>query len=123
MTLTNKLDRLMREKGINRRQLSQQSEIPYMTIVNFYKKGTENVKLSTLKKLANYFHVSLDYIADDSVETTFSQFARAELNDEEKLLIDNFHALNRTGRRAALAAVKGFTCLPEYTEAENEDVV
>lgn len=67
MGLTEKLDLLMAEKGLNRREFSVQSGIPYMTIVNFYNKGTENVKLSTLKKIAAYFGVSLDYIADDSV--------------------------------------------------------
>jgi len=66
MTFTEKLNGLMVKKGINRKQLSEQSGIPYMTIINFYEKGTENVKLSTLKKLAMFFDVSLDYIADDN---------------------------------------------------------
>ncbi|HCW80696.1 MAG TPA: hypothetical protein DG942_06275 [Ruminococcaceae bacterium] len=122
MTLTEKLDYLMQAKGINRRQLSQQSKIPYMTIVNFYKKGTENVKLSTLKKLANYFHVTLDYIADDSVNSTFSTTPIDTVASADKFLLDNFHKLNRKGREAAQAAVKSFTCLPEYTEAESEEV-
>jgi transcriptional regulator with XRE-family HTH domain len=105
MTLTEKLDSLMKEKGINRRQLSQQSEIPYMTIVNFYEKGTENVKLSTLKKLANYFHVSLDYIADDSIESVSSASvsSTAEFPDEEKRLLFHFHSLNFEGRQKLLS--------------------
>jgi len=68
MKLTDKIDLLMAEKGINKAVLSKHSEIPYSTIANFYEKGTDNVKLSTLKKLAKYFQVSLDYIADDDVE-------------------------------------------------------
>ena len=68
MKLTNKLDALMEEKDLNKRELSKQSGIPYMTIVNFYKLGTDNIKLSTLLKLAAFFNVTLDYIADDSVE-------------------------------------------------------
>ena len=68
MKLTDKLDYLLREKGINKMELSKGSGIPYTTIVNFYEKGTDNVKLSTLKKLANYLKVSLDYIADDDTE-------------------------------------------------------
>lgn len=69
MRLTDKLDQLMIEKKINRMELSKQSGIPYTTIVNFYEKGTDNVKLSTLKKLAKYFGVSLDYLADDDEES------------------------------------------------------
>ena len=68
MKLTDKLDLLMSEKGINKRELSKNADIPYMTIVNFYKKGTDNMKLSTLKRLSKYFGVTLDYIADDDVE-------------------------------------------------------
>ncbi len=68
MKLTDKLDLLMEERGINKRDLSRNSGIPYTTIVNFYEKGTKNVKLSTLRKLTDYFNVSLDYLADDECE-------------------------------------------------------
>ena len=67
MKMTHKLDLLMKERHLNKRQLSMQAHIPYTTISSFYDKGTENVKLSTLKTLASFFNVSLDYIADDSV--------------------------------------------------------
>ena len=68
MKLTDKLDGLMKEKGINKVELSELTGIPYMTIVNFYKKGTDNIKLSTLRKLSKYFKVTLDYIVDDDLE-------------------------------------------------------
>lgn len=68
MKLTDKLDILMDERGINNpSELSRQSGIPYMTIVNFYKLGTDDIKLSTLMKLKKFFKVTLDYLADDDV--------------------------------------------------------
>ncbi len=67
MKLTEKLDLLMKKKGITKADLSREADIPYTTIASLYDKGYENVKLSTLKKLANYFDCSLDYITDDSV--------------------------------------------------------
>jgi transcriptional regulator with XRE-family HTH domain len=67
MGFLTKLDKLMLEKGINKNQLSKESGVPYTTIDGFYKKGTDNIKLSTLKKLATYFGCSLDYLADDNV--------------------------------------------------------
>ncbi len=66
MTFTEKLDLLMRERNINKSILSKESGIPYTTIDGFYKKGSENIKLSTLRNLAAYFDCSLDYLADDS---------------------------------------------------------
>ena len=65
MTMTEKLDILMAERGINKSQLSRLSGIPYMTIVNFYEKGTENIKRSTLIKLSRFFEVTVDYLIID----------------------------------------------------------
>ncbi|WP_370771232.1 helix-turn-helix domain-containing protein [Eubacterium ramulus] len=55
MSFTDKLDALMAEKGINKSILSKESGIPYTTIAGFYTKGTDNVKLSTLKKIIYIF--------------------------------------------------------------------
>ena len=67
MGLTDKLDLLMRERNINKADLARESVVPYTTIDGFYKKGSENAKLSTLKKLCTYFNCTLDYLADDDV--------------------------------------------------------
>ena len=68
MKLTDKLNYLMKSKGLSRMGLAKKSGVPYTTIVNFYEKGTENVKLSTLKKLADFFNCSLDYLVDEDIE-------------------------------------------------------
>ena len=67
MGLTDKLDLLMKEKHINKAELARESGVPYTTIDGFYKKGSENAKLSTLKKLCSYFGCSLDFLADDEI--------------------------------------------------------
>lgn len=67
MGLTDKLDLLMKEKNINKAELARESGVPYTTIDGFYKKGSENAKLSTLKKLCAYFDCSLDFLADDNI--------------------------------------------------------
>lgn len=67
MKLTEKLDLLMEEKGINRVELSKGSCVPYSTISSLYDKGYENIKLSTLKRLADYLGCSLGYLADDNL--------------------------------------------------------
>lgn len=67
MGLTDKLDLLMKERNINKADLARESGVPYTTIDGFYKKGSENAKLSTLKKLCSYFNCTLDYLADDDV--------------------------------------------------------
>lgn len=65
------LTKLMNERGITKSTLAKDSGIPYTTIDGFYKKGCDNVKLSTLQKLAKYFGVTLDYlIYGDVIELT-----------------------------------------------------
>lgn len=91
MSFTEKLDMLMAERRINKSILSKEADIPYTTIDGFYKKGSDNIKLSTLKKLAAYFHCSLDYLVDDnnylSTPITMSahfdgdEYTEAELED------------------------------------------
>lgn len=84
MNFTEKLDLLMDKKKINKATLARESGIPYTTIDGFYKKGADNVKLSTLKKLCNYFNCSLDYLADDEHPTTIAAHLDTEdLTDTE----------------------------------------
>jgi len=56
------LEKLMNARNLNKHSFSQQSGIPYKTIDNFWKKGCDNVKLTTLKKIAEFFGVTLDYL-------------------------------------------------------------
>lgn len=89
MKLTDKLDILLKERGLNRRQFSEQAGIPYMTVVNFYEKGTDNVKLSNLKKISSFFGVSLDYIADDNIENIKKSPTPAEAEVEEDKIFED----------------------------------
>ncbi|WP_302597513.1 helix-turn-helix transcriptional regulator [uncultured Clostridium sp.] len=87
MGLTDKLDLLMKERNINKADLARESGVPYTTIDGFYKKGSENAKLSTLKKLCSYFNCTLDYLADDTVEhqpaTIAAHFDGDEYTEDE----------------------------------------
>ena len=50
MSFTSRLELLMQKNGINNKsELSKISGIPYTTIDGFYKKGSDNIKLSTFK--------------------------------------------------------------------------
>lgn len=63
MNFLENLEQLMYENNIkNINVLSKESNIPYTTLKNFYSRGTDNVGLSTLKKIAEFFNVTLDYL-------------------------------------------------------------
>lgn len=102
MGLTDKLDMLMKERNINKAELARESGVPYTTIDGFYKKGSENAKLSTLKKLCTYFNCSLDYLADDSVSnvhTIAAHFDGDEYTEEELQKIKEFAAFVKSSRK------------------------
>lgn len=67
MNFLEKVSFLMQEQGLNKRTLSQKSGIPYTTISDWYNKGFENTRISTVKKLATYFDVTLDYLLLDEI--------------------------------------------------------
>ena len=88
MSFTEKLDKLMAERRITKAILSREADIPYTTIDGFYKKGCDNIKLSTLRKLAAYFNCSLDYLVDDDTEhstvsTIAAHFDGREFTEDE----------------------------------------
>ena len=103
MGLTDKLDLLMKERNINKSILARESGIPYTTIDGFYKKGSENAKLSTLKKLCSYFGCSLDFLADDEVNeeplTIAAHFTGDEYTDEELDEIKQFAEFVKAKRK------------------------
>ena len=102
MGLTDKLDILMKERNINKAELARESGVPYTTIDGFYKKGSENAKLSTLKKLCSYFDCSLDYFADDNVNeprTMAAHFDGDEYTEEEITKIKEYAAFVKASRK------------------------
>jgi len=103
MGLTDKLDLLMKEKKINKAQLARESGVPYTTIDGFYKKGSDNAKLSTLKKLCSYFGCTLDYLADDDINnqptTLAAHFDGEEYTDAELEEIKQFAAFVKDRRK------------------------
>jgi DNA-binding Xre family transcriptional regulator len=101
MKFLDKLDVLMSEKGLNKRTLSIESGVPYTTILSFWDKGCDNIKLSTLRTLAKYFNVTLDYLADDSVDITVSDAA------DEQALLRLYQQADPKIRRAIDSLLKG----------------
>ena len=87
---TDKLKKLMEYHGLNNSTFSKQSGIPYTTIDGLFKKGYKNIKLSTLKQIANFFNVSLDYLVFDDPK---------ELSIEQKKLIEDYESLDEHGKQ------------------------
>lgn len=110
MTIPEKIDLLMLSRNINRAELSRGSGVPYNTIDGLYHKGYENIKLSTLQKLADYFDVSLDFLVRDLDSTAFP------LTEHEKELVDLFRQLNAQGQSVLLKNARAYAQDPDLQQ-------
>ena len=86
MSFISRLEYLMKKNGIDSKaELARLSGIPYTTIDGFYKKGTDNIKLSTLKRLTDCLHCSLDFLTDDvKGQTLAAHFEGEDFTEEER---------------------------------------
>lgn len=94
MNFIDKLNMLMEDRNLKRSDLSRGSGLSYTTIDGLYKKGFDNMKLQTLKAIADYFEVSIDYLVNDD----FVEIEGAD-SDEQRLLA-KYRELDDMGRRA-----------------------
>ena len=98
------LEKLMEENKINKSILSRGSGIPYTTIVGFWERGVDNIKLSTLVKLSEYFNVTLDYLLKGTKKALPEE--QDELSNEERYIIKSYRDLNETGKEYILQTIE-----------------
>lgn len=94
MDFLQKLDFLMDKYGLNKLTLSQNSGIPYSTVVGWYKKGYEGLKLTTLRKLSDYFNTVLDYwVNEDEIDPNYWKADGFIVNGDEMGHIQKYRLL------------------------------
>ncbi len=100
MNFLEKLDFLMNKYSLNKRTLSINSDIPYTTIDNWYKRGYEGLKLPTLRKLAAYFNTSLDYwILDEITDPNYGKSSGFKVEYTEMEHIKKYRTLDPHGKK------------------------
>lgn len=108
LTFLEKLDYLMKKEHLNKRNVSQGSGIPYSTIDGFYKQGYKNIKLSTFRKLCDYFGVTMDSMARDDVEfpEKYESVVKGiHMTNEERFLVTCYRKADTLDKELALRAL------------------
>lgn len=107
MNFLEKLNFMMEKMSINKSKLSQISGVPYTTIDGFYKKGYENTKISTIRKIAVALNVSLDYLVDDDILDESYQPPKVKkapsISDEAHKFAKDYDKLTDHGKGAVKA--------------------
>lgn len=90
MTIIEKLVYLMEQTGETRTAVSEATGIPYTTIQNIFVRSSSDLRISTLIKLCDHFHVTLDSFARsdvDELEYTSGPYKKTLLSSSEQTLI------------------------------------
>lgn len=102
MDFLEKLNYLMEKNHLNKSTLSKACNIPYTTIDGWYKKGYEGLKLTTLRKLAEYFGTSLDYWASESNDSTDQISKNKSLSQNQQKALTQLVKMNDEQVKAVL---------------------
>lgn len=80
MTTLEKIDYLMKEKNLNKNLLSQEIGLPKQNIYNWFKRGCENMALTSFMKLCDFFNVTMDSMAYDDKEIEYRVDEKSDFN-------------------------------------------
>lgn len=108
MDFLDKLEVLMNNHSIkNKKQLAAQSGIPYTTIVNWYKRGYENMTISNFKTLCNFFYVTMDSMARNDVDIEYYNPKKKDLHitSEEEYFLKCYRVADDMHKGLAKCAV------------------
>lgn len=86
-TMVDRINILMKRKGVSLHAFSVESGVAYMTLNNLMKTGGDTAKLPTLRKIAKYFCITLDELIDGPLDAEKKEKAPAQ-NEQELSEVD-----------------------------------
>ena len=115
-TLLDRMKELMKQSGIKPKQLTAELGISNSSFTD-WSKGKGSPSLDTVRKFADYFHVSIDYLVN-GVE--FSSHKTLEFsNPMDKELLEKFHNLTPELREKLIGYVDGMlAAMPKSDDSE-----
>lgn len=99
MTFGDVLRQLLEERNVSQRQVAEDMNIAPSTLGN-YIRGIREPDYETLKSIANYFNVSIDYLLHFQ--------PNQNINDSEADLLQLYRSLNKTQQALYLEQGKAF---------------
>ena len=95
---TQKLKELRRNRRLSQGELSKVFNVAQQT-VGKWESGLAYPNIDTLKQVAKYFNVSIDYLLDNENENTKKELT---LNEKQTKLINGYENLNTEGQNMLL---------------------
>lgn len=103
----NRITALRKEKGMSQIALSLKLNVS-QKMISAYETGKSEPSVETLKKLANIFNTSVDYIIGFSdIRQPIDKIVQATLTEEECALLDGFRTFDKKHKYIALGVILG----------------
>lgn len=90
MAFTDNLQSLMSAKGISRRKLAKECGISPSAVNSWFNRSAENISLQTLKKLSEYFGISIEELVHGTKTRRELVFTSDTYTEEELAQIKQF---------------------------------
>ena len=117
MTMGERIRFYRTKQGLSLEKLGDMLGVQRTAILKYENGSVENIKRSTIKRMAEIFGVSPCYLMwGEETETTVTQLPKG-LTDTERQLLAAFRALNAQGQAMALATVEAYT----HTDSLKQD--
>lgn len=62
MNIYTRINQLLREKKMTRKDLSVKTKISYNTLTSLFQRSSKNINLESMEKIANALNVSIDFL-------------------------------------------------------------
>lgn len=128
MSFGSRLKQRRKDLGLKQSELGKLLGVTGSAIGN-YENDFSSPKADILYKAFDILHCDANFLFQDEMKKAPASegagdkdiFTESLQSSEDSILLSDFHKLNRKGREAAQAAIKGFTFVPEYTDSQAED--
>jgi len=67
MEMYNKINSLLKEMGASKKNMCDELEIPYNSLMSMFNRQSKNIALGTVQSIANYLSVTVDYLISDEI--------------------------------------------------------
>lgn len=95
MQIGNEITLLRTKNGIKRAELADELKVSH-SLVGLWETGKRLPSLDMLISIADYFHVSIDYLLRHDRKVSPAQFTKtAETDESIQLLLDTYNKLNK----------------------------
>lgn len=101
------LKKLRVEAGLSQQKLADQLGLTQQSIFS-YETGAYEPDLTTLKRLADYFNTSIDYLAGNTeIRCKIEKTERYDLNGQEKQIMDGYRTLSTKAQKSLRLILAG----------------